>query len=74
MRCSSCCGCRDQPGPRRHGSAESHPELGPIQVDCQALFTEDQSQTLLVLTPTPGSPDAESLRLLGVVGTQRFAD
>lgn len=43
-------------------------------MDCQALFTEDQSQTLLVLTPTPGSPDAESLRLLGVVGTQRFAD
>ena len=51
-----------------------HPELGPIQVDCQALFTEDQSQTLLVLTPAPGSPDAESLRMLGVVGTQRFAD
>jgi transcriptional regulator with XRE-family HTH domain len=50
-----------------------HPELGPIEVDCQALFTEDQSQTLLVLTATPGSPDAERLRLLGVVGAQRFA-
>jgi hypothetical protein len=27
-----------------------HPELGPIEVDCQVLFTEDQSQALLVLT------------------------
>jgi transcriptional regulator with XRE-family HTH domain len=50
-----------------------HPQLGPIAVDCQALFTEDQSQTLLVLTATPGSPDAEKIRLLGVIGTQQFA-
>ncbi|GAA0960556.1 helix-turn-helix transcriptional regulator [Frigoribacterium faeni] len=50
-----------------------HPELGRIEVGCQALFTEDQSQTLLVLTATPGSPDAEKLRLLGVIGTQEFA-
>jgi MmyB-like transcription regulator ligand binding domain len=27
-----------------------HPELGRIEVDCQVLFTEDQSQALLVLT------------------------
>lgn len=27
-----------------------HPELGPIEVDCQVLFTEDQSQALLILT------------------------
>lgn len=51
-----------------------HPELGRIEVDCQALFTEDQSQTLLVLTARPGSPDAEKLRLLGVIGTQRFVE
>jgi transcriptional regulator with XRE-family HTH domain len=50
-----------------------HPQLGAIAVDCQALFTEDQSQTLLVLTTTPGSPDAEKIRLLGVIGTQQFA-
>ena len=30
-----------------------HPELGPIEVDCQVLFTEDQSQALLVLTAPP---------------------
>ncbi|MPT23915.1 MAG: iron-hydroxamate transporter permease subunit [Starkeya sp.] len=27
-----------------------HPELGEIEVDCQALFTEDESQALIVLT------------------------
>ncbi|MCU1405550.1 MAG: family transcriptional regulator [Glaciihabitans sp.] len=50
-----------------------HPELGRIHVQCQALFTENQSQTLLVLTATPGTEDAEKLRLLGVIGTQSFA-
>lgn len=50
-----------------------HPELGEIEVDCQVLFTEDQSQALLVLTAPPRSDGAEKLRLLGVLGTQRFA-
>lgn len=49
-----------------------HPEIGPIEVDCQVLFTEDQSQALLVLTAAPGSSDEEKLRLLGVVGVQTF--
>ena len=30
-----------------------HPELGPIELDCQVLSTEDQSQALLVLTAPP---------------------
>jgi transcriptional regulator with XRE-family HTH domain len=51
-----------------------HPELGRIEVDCQALFTEDQSQTLLVLTATPGSDDDAKLRLLDVIGVGRFAE
>ena len=49
-----------------------HPELGPIEVDCQALFTEDQSQVLLVLTAPPRTEAHEKLRLLGVVGHERF--
>ncbi len=49
-----------------------HPEIGAIEVDCQALFTEDQSQALLVLTAPPHSEDAEKLRLLAVLGTQTF--
>ncbi|MFL6124992.1 helix-turn-helix transcriptional regulator [Actinophytocola sp.] len=50
-----------------------HPELGPIEVDCQALFTEDQSQILLVLTAPPRTEAHEKLRLLGVLGTERFS-
>ena len=45
-----------------------HPELGEIEVDCQPLFTENQAQALLVLTPR-GVEAAEKLRLLQVVGT-----
>jgi len=51
-----------------------HPELGPIEVDCQVLFTEDQSQALLVLTAPPRTEGFEKLQLLGVVGQQRFAE
>ena len=47
-----------------------HPELGSIELDCQALFTEDQSQCLLVLTAAPRTESAEKLALLGVIGTQ----
>lgn len=49
-----------------------HPELGPIEVDCQALFTEDESQVLLVLTAPPRSDAASKLELLAVLGTQQF--
>ncbi|MFJ2552798.1 helix-turn-helix transcriptional regulator [Microbacterium sp. NPDC087591] len=47
-----------------------HPELGAIEVDCQALFTEDESQALIVLTAAPGSEAASKLELLRVIGTQ----
>jgi hypothetical protein len=49
-----------------------HPELGPIELDCQALFTEDQSQTLLVLTAPPRTEGYEKLRLLAVLGHEHF--
>ncbi|MET8832738.1 helix-turn-helix transcriptional regulator [Micromonospora sp. NPDC004540] len=49
-----------------------HPELGPIELDCQVLFTEDQSQALLVLTAPPRSEGHEKLRLLAVLGHERF--
>ncbi|GAA2954000.1 helix-turn-helix transcriptional regulator [Microbacterium schleiferi] len=50
-----------------------HPEIGPIEVDCQALFTEDASQTLVVLTAPPGTDADSRLRLLSVLGTQQFS-
>jgi transcriptional regulator with XRE-family HTH domain len=49
-----------------------HPQLGEIEVDCQVLFTEDQSQALLVLTAPPRTEAFEKLQLLGVLGTEKF--
>lgn len=51
-----------------------HPELGPIELDCQVLFTEDQSIALLVLTAPPRTEGHDKLRLLSVLGQERFAD
>src|SRR5580693_9157302 len=51
----------------------NHPELGPIELDCQVLFTEDQSQALLVLTAPPHTEGYEKLQLLAVLGHERFA-
>jgi transcriptional regulator with XRE-family HTH domain len=50
-----------------------HPAVGSVELDCQALFTEDQLQALLVLTATPHSEAHEKLRLLTVLGTQQFS-
>jgi transcriptional regulator with XRE-family HTH domain len=51
-----------------------HPELGPIELDCQVLFTEDQSQALLVLTAPPRTEGYEKLQLLAVLGQEHFAE
>src|SRR6202034_4109655 len=50
-----------------------HPELGPIELDCQVLFTEDQSQALLVLTAAPRTESEQKLQLLAVLGQENFA-
>lgn len=46
-----------------------HPEVGTLSLFCQASLDTDRAQTLLVLTPTPGTDSAEKLRLLTVLGT-----
>ena len=50
-----------------------HPEVGEVEVDCQVLFTEDQSQALLVLTADPRTDAARKLELLKVIGTEQFS-
>jgi transcriptional regulator with XRE-family HTH domain len=50
-----------------------HPELGEIDLDCQALVTEDQSQALVVLTAQRGTEAYQKLELLAVIGEQSFA-
>jgi transcriptional regulator with XRE-family HTH domain len=50
------------------------PVVGLIEVDCQTLVADEDGQSLLVFTATPGTSDQEKLRLLGLIGDQRFGD
>jgi len=44
--------------------------IGRITLDCDALEVPDDGQVLIVYSAAPGSPDAEKLDLLRVVGLQ----
>jgi transcriptional regulator with XRE-family HTH domain len=57
----------------RHGSTKRvrHPELGVLELDCNALHVQGDDQVLLVYSAVPGSRDAEALALLAVVGLQQ---
>jgi transcriptional regulator with XRE-family HTH domain len=48
-----------------------HPEVGSITLDCDVLRVEGSDVRLVIYTPEPGSPDADALALLAVVGLQR---
>jgi transcriptional regulator with XRE-family HTH domain len=48
----------------------THPQVGALTLDCQILTAENLTERLVVFTATPGSEDAERLRLLSVIGTQ----
>ena len=50
-----------------------HPTVGTIELHCQVLVAQNDSQVLLVFTATPGTEDYERLQLLSVVGDQQFA-
>ncbi|MCE6999097.1 helix-turn-helix transcriptional regulator [Saccharothrix sp. S26] len=45
-----------------------HPVVGPVTVDCDTLTLDDRDQHLVVYSAPAGSPDAEALALLHVLG------
>jgi hypothetical protein len=45
-----------------------HPVVGEVTVDCDALTLPDRDQQLVLYTAPPGSPSAQALAFLSVVG------
>jgi transcriptional regulator with XRE-family HTH domain len=50
-----------------------HPQVGALTLACQTLLDTETGQRLLVFTAAPGTPDADKLALLTVIGTQALA-
>jgi transcriptional regulator with XRE-family HTH domain len=50
-----------------------HPAIGLITLDCESLHLPDGDQTMIVYSAEAGSPDAEALALLRVIGTQQMS-
>jgi transcriptional regulator with XRE-family HTH domain len=57
-------------GWRSHRKTVRHPTLGPLSLDCDTLHVPDADQSVVVYSAPPGTPEADALALLRVVGTQ----
>jgi transcriptional regulator with XRE-family HTH domain len=55
---------------RSHTKTVEHPTLGVLVLECDTLHVPDVDQNLIVYSAAPGSPEADALALLRVVGTQ----
>ena len=59
-------------GWRSHSKTVNHPDLGPLVLDCDTLHVPDADQVVIVYSAAPGTPEAEALALLRVVGLQQL--
>jgi transcriptional regulator with XRE-family HTH domain len=50
-----------------------HPEVGRLTLDCDVLLVHGTDLRIVVYSAPPGSPDADALALVGVVGLQSFS-
>jgi transcriptional regulator with XRE-family HTH domain len=49
-----------------------HRSVGAVEVTQQILYIPDRDQRLIVYVPAPGSPSADALRLVSIVGSQQW--
>ncbi|HEV2637749.1 MAG TPA: helix-turn-helix transcriptional regulator [Actinocrinis sp.] len=50
-----------------------HPQAGPVTLDCDVLTVGGSDLRIMLYTAEPGTPDAERLALLTVLGTQALS-
>ena len=58
---------------RSHTKTVDHPSLGPLRLDCDSLHLPDADQTVIVYSAEHGSPEADALALLRVIGTEQMS-
>jgi transcriptional regulator with XRE-family HTH domain len=65
---------RTRPAAVRTASRKTfdHPEVGRITLDCDVLTVHGSDLRVIVYTAPPGTPDADALALVGVLGLQRI--
>ncbi len=51
-----------------------HPQVGAVTLDCDVLTVSGSDLRIVTNSAAPGSPDADALALLAVLGTQQLAD
>ena len=51
----------------------AHPEVGLLTLDCDVLTVSGSDLRIVTYTAAPGSPDADALALLAVLGTQTLS-
>ncbi|KQC38012.1 MULTISPECIES: helix-turn-helix transcriptional regulator [unclassified Frankia] len=51
-----------------------HPEVGRLELECDAVVSPPSGQRLVLFRPQPGSGAGERLEMLAVLGTQTFLE